>query len=111
MAKKKASIVYLCTQCNNTQPKWLGRCPECGEWNSFVEQNASNDDFFPTTKAHAIPLKALSSEDGKRYLTGIDEFDIVLGGGLVKRSCTLIGGEPGIGKSTLLLQEIGRAHV
>lgn len=104
MAKKKASIVYLCTQCNNTQPKWLGRCPECGEWNSFVEQNASNDDFFPTTKAHAIPLKALSSEDGKRYHTGIDEFDIVLGGGLVKRSCTLIGGEPGIGKSTLLLQ-------
>lgn len=103
MAKKK-TMVYLCTQCNNTQPKWLGRCPECGEWNSFVEQNASSDSFFPTTKAHAIPLKALSSEDAKRYITGIKEFDIVLGGGLVKRSCSLIGGEPGIGKSTLLLQ-------
>lgn len=108
MAKKKAdALVYTCTQCNNTQPKWLGRCPECGEWNSFVEKRA-NEALLPTTKAHAIPLKALSSEDGKRYQTGIAEFDIVLGGGLVKRSCSLIGGEPGIGKSTLLLQVSAR---
>ena len=59
MTKKKAdALVYTCTQCNNTQPKWLGRCPECGEWNSFVEKGQMR--LFLQQRAHAIPLKALS---------------------------------------------------
>lgn len=117
MAKKKSGeIAFRCSNCGYTQPRWLGRCPDCGEWNTFEEvvlngdytpsarggENSSADKF--TKQATSIPLEAVEANDAVRLTTGIPEFDRVLGGGAVKRSAVLIGGEPGIGKSTLLLQ-------
>ena len=112
MAKKKTgSIVFKCSNCSHTQPRWLGRCPECGEWNSFVEeaidQNAITQTFGgvgSSVKQKPVPLSTIDPLEGKRFLTGIGEFDRVLGGGAMKPSCILLGGEPGIGKSTLMLQ-------
>lgn len=112
MAKKKAdSTVFKCSSCGYSQPKWLGRCPDCGEWNTFVEfavSATSNGGFASANKVRAtpIPLEKVNPMEGKRILTGISEFDRVLGGGAMKRSAVLIGGEPGIGKSTLLLQTV-----
>lgn len=114
MAKKKGGgRIFRCSSCGYTQPKWLGRCPSCGEWNTFEEQ-FQEADFTPdfastaavrqTDEAHPIPLEQVEVYDTVRITTGISEFDRVLGGGAVKRSAVLIGGEPGIGKSTLLLQ-------
>ncbi len=90
-------------------PKWLGRCPECGEWNSFQEQTVQNSATavpapFATTSVKPIPLSNVSALENSRFFSGIKEFDRVLGGGIMKRSAILVGGEPGIGKSTLLLQ-------
>ncbi len=113
MAKKKTgSIVFKCSNCSHTQPRWLGRCPECGEWNSFVEEaidsNATMQTFggvgSSAVKQKPIPLSKVDPLEGKRFLTGIGEFDRVLGGGAMKPSSILLGGEPGIGKSTLMLQ-------
>lgn len=114
MAKKKTgSIIYKCTACGYTQPRWLGRCPECGEWNSLVEHVADEAARIPsfagvsgslTVRAKPVPLASVNPLEGSRISTGIAEFDRVLGGGAMKRSAVLIGGEPGIGKSTLLLQ-------
>ena len=115
MAKKKAeSRSFRCSSCGYSQPKWLGRCPSCGEWNTFEEQfieAAAVAGFAPavaktrqTDETHPIPLAQVEVHDTERITTGITEFDRVLGGGAVKRSAVLIGGEPGIGKSTLLLQ-------
>src|SRR3954464_11100422 len=113
----KPRIVYACQECGAQSPKWLGRCPECQAWNSLVEETA-----VPATAgagaaaASAGSRYALASTAGPqlyedidtmvsaRLTTGIDEFDRVLGGGVVPGSLVLIGGEPGIGKSTLLLQ-------
>src|SRR3954465_2397133 len=113
----KPRIVYACQECGAQSPKWLGRCPECQAWNSLVEEKAGP----PTAGAGAAAASAGSRyalagtagprlyEDidtvvSTRLTTGIDEFDRVLGGGVVPGSLVLIGGEPGIGKSTLLLQ-------
>ena len=112
MAKKKDNtIIYKCSSCNYTQPRWLGRCPECGEWNSFVEHISDEKGTNLLTgvnslvsRAKPIPLFSVNPMEGSRLSTGIDEFDRVLGDGAMKRSAILIGGEPGIGKSTLLLQ-------
>lgn len=109
MAKKKNStIVYKCSSCGNSQPRWLGRCPECGEWNSFQECAVSSDSSVPSVqtqvRAKPIPLSKVETLNENRLYTGITELDRVLGGGIMKRSCVLLGGEPGIGKSTLLLQ-------
>ena len=110
MAKKKNSIVYKCSECGYTQPRWLGRCPECGSWNTLEEcisdPNANAAVFAGgvAEKVKPVPLETVSAQEGSRLSTGIDEFDRVLGGGAMKRSAILIGGEPGIGKSTLLLQ-------
>ncbi|MFA6937317.1 MAG: DNA repair protein RadA [Treponema sp.] len=111
MAKKKGAIVYKCSSCGYTQPGWLGRCPQCGEWNSMeeciVDPNASTPSLSSdgtAVKVKPVPMSKISVEDGGRLLTGDAEFDRVLGGGAMKRSAILIGGEPGIGKSTLLLQ-------
>lgn len=109
--KKNNTVIYKCSSCGYSQPRWLGRCPECGEWNSFVEhisdENASNflsGNNSLVARAKPIPLSSVNPMEGTRLSTGIDEFDRVLGGGAMKRSAILIGGEPGIGKSTLLLQ-------
>jgi len=120
MAKKKAGgRIFRCSSCGYSQPKWLGRCPSCGEWNTFEEQ-FQEADFTPgfassaaavrqTDEAHPIPLEQVEVHDTVRITTSISEFDRVLGGGAVKRSAVLIGGEPGIGKSTLLLQAAAAA--
>lgn len=114
MTKKKGvAVSFRCSECGHTQPKWLGRCPSCGEWNTFEEQ--VTEDSVPigfgtrnaadhSTDAYPIPLENVAANDAVRISTGIGELDRVLGGGTVKRSAILIGGEPGIGKSTLLLQ-------
>ena len=109
MGKKKGnSTVFVCSSCNYTTPRWLGRCPDCGEWNSFAECVVEGDSGLPSVKASAkakpMPLSAVETLDDNRLFSGIDELDRVLGGGIMKRSCVLLGGEPGIGKSTLLLQ-------
>ena len=113
MAKKKTGdLAHRCSKCGYTQARWLGRCPECGEWNTF-EEVIINQDYSAAERsiaekfvkeAHSVPLDAIEANDAVRLSTGIAEFDRVLGGGAVKRSAILIGGEPGIGKSTLLLQ-------
>ena len=108
MAKK--TIVFRCSACGYTQPKWLGRCPNCGAWNTFEEtadESAPLKSPFRVSNGKAetnVPLNKVRSQDAERFETGLSEFDRVLGGGAMKRSAILIGGEPGIGKSTLLLQ-------
>ena len=111
MAKKNGSIVYKCSNCGYTQPRWLGRCPECGEWNSLEECIIDRNAITPAgrgsiaaTKAKPVPLASVHAEETARLITGIAEFDRVLGGGASRHSAILIGGEPGIGKSTLLIQ-------
>ncbi|NLL61356.1 MAG: DNA repair protein RadA [Candidatus Atribacteria bacterium] len=99
---------YLCEKCNFETSQWLGRCPNCGVWNSLLPLDISQKDKIPVRIEKgdlAQPLTRLKFKpDGQRYQTGITEFDRVLGGGVVPGSLILIGGEPGIGKSTLALQ-------
>lgn len=111
MAKKNGSIIYKCSNCGYTQPRWLGRCPECGEWNSLEEIIIDRNNITPAgrgkeavEKQKPVVLSTIDAQKNTRLSTGIDEFDRVLGGGATKRSAILLGGEPGIGKSTLLLQ-------
>ena len=110
MAKKK-EMVYKCTECSYTQPRWLGRCPSCGSWNTLeecvVDPNSTTAAFTgsaATEKVKPVPLSQVSAQENSRIVTGISEFDRVLGGGAMRRSAILIGGEPGIGKSTLMIQ-------
>ncbi len=111
MAKKKGSIAYKCSSCGYTQPGWLGRCPQCGEWNTLEEcitdPNSTAGSRKPdgsSVKAKPVPLAEVELQEEGRISAGDREFNRVLGGGATKRSAILIGGEPGIGKSTLLLQ-------
>ena len=108
----KVKSVYVCNSCGYESPKWNGRCPECGEWNTFVEEKrqaapakvAAQQVFTGKRAVEPTLLVGVDEHDETRYLTGINELDRVLGGGIVKGSLVLLGGEPGIGKSTLLLQ-------
>ena len=98
---------FICQQCGSITPKWMGRCPECNSWNSIVEETV-----LPTEKASAmykspLPLHEIAYSEDERILTSIDELDRVLGGGIVPGSLVLVGGDPGIGKSTLMLQICG----
>jgi DNA repair protein RadA/Sms len=108
MAKAKSKSVFYCSSCGHEEPKWLGRCPGCGEWNSFKEKVLPTAAPTPSGlfEEAAVPQKISSIilEDVTRQSTGIPEADQVLGGGLVEGSAVLLGGEPGIGKSTLMLQ-------
>ncbi|MFH1022254.1 MAG: DNA repair protein RadA [Planctomycetota bacterium] len=103
--------VYVCQSCGAQSPKWMGRCGECGTWNTLVEEaSRSGGAARPVGSSNApVPLKDVGTEAGPAVPTGIGEFDRVLGGGLVPGACVLIAGEPGIGKSTLLLQLAGAA--
>src|SRR5919109_4438239 len=112
---KPPRVVFVCQECGAQAPKWMGRCVECGAWNSLVEERAAGaSELSPGGAGHryAQPGVAASAKlyadvemaQGVRLSTGIDEFDRVLGGGVVPGSLVLLGGEPGIGKSTLLLQ-------
>jgi DNA repair protein RadA/Sms len=110
--KKQKLIVFRCSSCGRTEPKWLGRCPDCGAWNTFVETQGGPSGG-QTKQAAAIPrslpLDSVDSDEGVRFSSGSVELDRVLGGGIMRRAAILIGGEPGIGKSTLLLQSAATA--
>ncbi|MEG0750789.1 MAG: DNA repair protein RadA [Oscillospiraceae bacterium] len=106
--------VYICTNCGASSNKWLGKCPNCGEWNSFVEEIVEKQNQSSRSKSEGIVKKVstqrldeISTDAQTRYTTGIGELDRVLGGGIVGGSVVLLGGEPGAGKSTLLLQMCG----
>ncbi len=102
---KTAKSVYACQTCGHQSPKWLGRCPDCGAWNSFVEEvPVESHASLSGPEARAEHYSHIPEQDERRIITGNSEFDRVLGGGLVPGSVVLLGGEPGIGKSTLLLQ-------
>ena len=109
---KTRKSFYLCSSCGHQEPKWLGRCPECGEWNTLIE-TASVDTKTGSRRGipQTIPLASVESKENARVSSGITELDRVLGGGIMKRSAILVGGEPGIGKSTLLLQVAASARV
>ena len=107
MAKEKKTI-YFCQNCGYESGKWMGQCPGCRQWNTFVEEVVSAKQVSQGTvrqkTAAPVSLKEISLKEDSRMKTGIGEFDRVLGGGIVPGSLTLVGGDPGIGKSTLLLQ-------
>jgi len=110
MAKQPATI-FICQNCGNQARKWLGQCPDCGEWNTFVEERfrpspqAGSGAVIAHFRASApVPYRTIESQDDARISSGIDEYDRVLGGGIVAGSLVLIGGAPGIGKSTLVIQ-------
>lgn len=105
MAKAKGSV-FFCGECGYESTKWLGKCPACGSWNTMVEQKkiSSAPSINNLTYAHAIPLADVTTTASGRVSSGIGELDRVLGGGIVPGSVTLLGGDPGIGKSTLLMQ-------
>ena len=116
MAKSKQSSIYFCQSCGYESPKWMGQCPGCKEWNTFVEEPVRKNDGASVRIAGAAkgsaglvssevtPINGVSISEGTRISSGIAELDRVLGGGVMQGSLTLIGGDPGIGKSTLLLQ-------
>ena len=112
MAKKKNRSVYICQECAQTAPRWFGRCTGCGSWNTCVEERPLEVDsrrqerLGPQTAMQ--PITEVAGEDHERLLVGIAEFDRVLGGGIMPGSVVLVGGDPGIGKSTLLLQMAGQ---
>jgi DNA repair protein RadA/Sms len=113
----KARVQFTCQKCGHESPRWLGRCPDCGEWNSLLEEAVPERTANPAAPAWArpaptaggassvpLPIASVPMEAWTRTPSGIDEFDRVLGGGIVPGSLVLIGGDPGIGKSTLLMQ-------
>ena len=108
----KPKTLFVCNACGYESPRWMGKCPDCGAWDSMEEQAPREEKAAPVrenkqrpgTGADALRLSDISEESAPRTLTGIGEFDRVLGGGIVEGSLMLVGGDPGIGKSTLLLQ-------
>ena len=109
----RQTTLFFCKECGGESPQWVGRCPACGEWNTLTQAPAgsagSADSGAPAQRVEAGPLSSFDSGDGVPRPTGISELDRVLGGGLVAGSATLLGGEPGVGKSTLLLQAMASA--
>ena len=117
MAKDKT--VYVCSECGQESPKWIGKCPSCGAWNSFKQFHVAATAEIPASKVTASfryetnafkPLRSIESKEEPRIDTGDSEFNRVLGGGIVPGSLVLLGGEPGIGKSTLILQTVMRLN-
>jgi len=113
----KTTTVFFCTECGNETPRWQGQCPACRAWNTLAEEPAprtqrekTRRSAAPTASGNLTPvrLRDVATTDADRIRTGIAEFDFVLGGGIVPGSLTLVGGEPGIGKSTILLQVAAR---
>ena len=106
----KTKTVFQCQSCGYSSPKWLGKCPDCGAWNSFSEEMQSPKSLksLSTGNSGPTPLSSVTGGNEKRVPIGIAEFDRVLGGGLVKGAVILIGGDPGIGKSTIILQAMSR---
>jgi len=108
--KKSAKIIYCCQTCGYQTPKWMGKCPDCGTWDSIVEERSTGRSFRNAQRPPAgqrsapVAIDSIELEAENRLMTDIREFDRVLGGGLVPGTLILIGGDPGIGKSTLMLQ-------
>ena len=108
----RTKTVYRCTECGTDYLKWGGRCDACGEWNTLVEEvetvptrsRASGRPRSEATATRPVPISDVEAARSTRFSSGLRELDYVLGGGIVGGSVVLIGGEPGIGKSTLLLQ-------
>ena len=108
----KAKTVFLCTECGYDSPKWYGKCPSCGSWNTMTEERVREEKsggkalniLTPGAGSRPVRLKEIAGTEDARFSTGIGELDRVLGGGMVKGSLVLVSGAPGIGKSTLLLQ-------
>jgi DNA repair protein RadA/Sms len=105
----KIQTKFVCQSCGYVSPRWVGKCPNCNEWNTFVEEapsplKVSRKPSGAASKLEPISIEELDAEDAPRIKTNIDEFDRVLGGGLVPGSLILLGGDPGIGKSTLMMQ-------
>src|SRR6185436_4378374 len=107
----KTKTLFVCQTCGAQSPRWVGRCQECDSWNTYVEENVSVASSSASslknpirTNVDPVLLRAVAAEEEKRFVTGIIEFDRVMGGGIVPGSVTLIGGDPGIGKSTLSMQ-------
>ncbi len=106
----KSKIVFFCSECGNESSKWTGKCLACGAWNTMTEQKVSkkdvskNENIISSERSKPKKLSEIEIVDDERTSTGIAEFDRVLGGGIIKGSLILVGGDPGIGKSTLLLQ-------
>src|SRR5438128_10303895 len=107
---KGQNTIFICQSCGYQSRKWLGKCPECGEWNSLVEERGvttkkgGTRNGFRLQEAKAVAYTEIESQDDVRVSSGMTEFDRVLGGGSVPGTLVLLGGDPGIGKSTLLLQ-------
>ncbi|AXX92801.1 DNA repair protein RadA [Malaciobacter molluscorum LMG 25693] len=112
MAKKNKTL-FECQHCGEQATKWLGKCPNCGGWDSFIELNQQQQEIIKqtakviNTTSKATPITQIQQDDVTRFSSNNDEFDLVLGGGIVPGSLTLIGGSPGVGKSTLLLKVAG----
>ncbi|MGM0786550.1 MAG: ATPase domain-containing protein, partial [Thermodesulfobacteriota bacterium] len=106
--KKSARTIYVCQSCGHQTPRWMGRCPDCGTWDSLEEQasqgSGAGPKKSPLQQPEAVAMDAVELDEEYRIYTGVAEFDRVLGGGIIAGSLVLIGGDPGIGKSTLLLQ-------
>ena len=103
----KIKTIFVCSSCGYESPKWMGKCPSCNEWNSFYEEKLAGKSGSKAEPKRSVTPTKLNVVEGKaesRTKTGFEELDRVLGGGLVKGSLLLLGGEPGIGKSTLILQ-------
>ncbi len=111
---------FVCSSCGHTEPKWLGRCPDCGEWSTFVEEvredkkaagfaaRAANARASKRAAGATVMLREVQTgRESGRIDTGVGELNRILGGGIVPGSMVLVGGEPGVGKSTLLLQVMG----
>ena len=105
----KAKTQYACQQCGHVSPKWIGRCPTCQQWNTFVEERTSAvAETRPSWESTPILLDEIPGAEAPRTPTGIAEFDRVLGGGVVRGALVLLGGDPGVGKSTLMLDVCSR---
>jgi DNA repair protein RadA/Sms len=106
----KTKVHYTCQQCGHTSPKWIGRCPSCQEWNTFVEEKITPvaAEAPASWDSAPVPFTEITAVDAPRVSTGIAEFDRVLGGGVVPGALTLLGGDPGVGKSTLMLDVAAR---
>ena len=110
MKKKKQKITFVCQECGYSSPKWLGKCPNCDAWNSFIEERSvaySHSERGIHSKP--VRLSEIEGTEQKRWISEISEFDRVLGGGIVPGTIILVGGEPGVGKSTLLI-EVASKH-
>ena len=105
----KTKTQYTCQQCGHSSPKWIGRCPSCQQWNTFVEERLAPPIASPPSwDSSPIPFDAITGIETPRVPVGLPEFDRVLGGGLVPGALVLLGGDPGVGKSTLMLDVAAR---